>query len=271
MSDPPDLDAIRNPAEARLAMRRGRWTGPTTYKLPGYVQCNLVALPGADVDDFLLYCRRNPRACPVVDVTEAGAAEPRRVAPGADLRTDLPRYCVFEHGRLVASPHDVSDRWRGDTVGVLLGSSMSIDALIERAGAAMSPQIWVLRTAVETEPAGMFRGKLLVTMRLFTPADAEIALRVTGEHPLCHGGPRHVGEPAEIGAELARPVYGEPLDRIPDGLVPVFWDCGVTPQQAALEGKVPWMVTHYPGHAFITDRKPEELSPGYCTSAAPEA
>ena len=31
--------------KARLAMRNCEWTGPTVYKVPGFVQTNLVVLP----------------------------------------------------------------------------------------------------------------------------------------------------------------------------------------------------------------------------------
>ena len=88
-----------NPArEARLAMRRGEWTGPTKHTVPGYVKCNLVVLAQAEAYDFLLYCQRNPKPCPLVEVTDAGDPEPRLSAPGADLRTDLPRYAIYRHG-----------------------------------------------------------------------------------------------------------------------------------------------------------------------------
>lgn len=56
-------------------MRRGDWTTGTTYKVPGYVQANLVVLPRPMAYDFLIYCQRNPAACPVIDITEPGDPE----------------------------------------------------------------------------------------------------------------------------------------------------------------------------------------------------
>lgn len=246
-------------AEARAAMRRGDWAGMTVYKLPGYVQCNLVAIPRADALDFMTYCFRNRAACPVLDVTDPGDPEPRRAAPGADLRTDLPKYCVYEKGALVAEPHDVSDRWRDDAVAFLIGSSLTFDMALERAGVTLSPEVWVLRTEIDTLPAGRFHGRLIVTMRLFSPKDAIIATQLTSRFPWNHGAPRHIGDPAGIGADIRNPFTGRPLESIPDGVVPVFWDCGVTPQQAAIESKLDWMITHNSGHSFMADLRTDQI------------
>ena len=81
--------------KARLDIREGRHTGPTHGLALGYVQCNLVILRKALAFDFLLYCQRNQRACPILEVTDPGNAEPKQTAPGADLRIDLPRYAVY--------------------------------------------------------------------------------------------------------------------------------------------------------------------------------
>src|SRR5262245_30360555 len=97
-----------HPGEARRAMRRGDWTGMTVHQLSGYVQCNLVVLPQSEAFDFLRFCQRNPRACPVIEVTDPGDPEPRYSAPGADLRTDLPRYAVFREGRLIEEVTDIT-------------------------------------------------------------------------------------------------------------------------------------------------------------------
>src|SRR3954447_23009801 len=91
-------------AALRQIVRRGTLTGPTPGLALGYVQANLVVLPRALAFDFLLFCQRNPKPCPLLDVTEPGSAEPRQVAPGPDLRTDLPRYRLFRAGELVDEP-----------------------------------------------------------------------------------------------------------------------------------------------------------------------
>jgi hypothetical protein len=47
-------------------------------------------------------------------------------------------------------------------------------------------------------------------------------------------------------------LHGDPTE-VRDGEVPVFWACGVTPQAVALQSKPPLVITHSPGHMFVTD------------------
>src|SRR5580698_3554947 len=113
--------------EVREAARGGSLTSPTPGLALGFVQANLAVVPGELAFDFLLFCQRNPRPCPLLDVTEAGSAEPRLVAPGADLRTDVPYYRVYRRGELVDEPRDVKSLWQKDWVGFLLGCSFTFE------------------------------------------------------------------------------------------------------------------------------------------------
>jgi uncharacterized protein YcsI (UPF0317 family) len=245
--------------EARLAMRRGAWTGPTVYRVPGNVQCNLVVLSRDAAYDFLLYCQRNPKPCPVVEVTDAGNPEPRLSAKDADLRTDLPRYRIYRKGVLEQEVQQIKEFWRDDSVAFLIGSSLTFDQALVRAGVPRSKEVWVLNTDIATVPAGPFQGRMVVTMRWMTPAQAVIATQLTARFPANHGAPVHIGDPTEIGADLRRPIYGAPVDRVPKGVLPVFWACGVTPQKAAEEAKLGLMITHSPGHGFITDLRADRI------------
>ena len=246
--------------EARLAMRGGEWTGMTTFKLPGWVQCNLVVLPKVDAYDFLVFCQRNPKACPVIEVTDPGNPEPRFSAPGADLRTDLARYAVYRKGVLTEEVEDIKPLWQEDSVAFLIGSSLTFDFALERAGVPMS-QVRVLDTTIPTIPAGKFSGPLVVTVRLMTPAHAIIATQLTARFPFNHGAPIHIGDPGAIGVDLQRPLSGVPVTSVPPELVPVFWACGVTPQRVAMISKIDFMITHVSGYAFITDLKADQ----FCT------
>lgn len=248
------------PQQARADIRAGRHTGSTRGLALGYVQCNLVILRRALAYDFLVYCQRNQRACPVLEVTDPGDPEPRRLAPGADLRTDLPRYAVYRDGRREADVTDLKGLWQDDLVAFLIGSGITFDGALERAGVPTDRDRWVLRTTRPTEPAGPFRGPLVVTMRWLTPAQAITAVQVTRRFPFNHGAPIHVGDPAAIGADLADPYFGPPVTAIPPGVVPVFWACGVTPQEAALAARVDLMITHAPAHGFVTDLPAEALA-----------
>ena len=252
--------ATMHPREFRQACREGRYTGTSRGVSLGYVQCNLVVVKQEHAYDFLLYCQRNQRACPVLEVCDTGSAEPRRMAPGADLRTDVSRYAIYRNGERLGDEIDVRHLWSEDMVAFLIGSGISFDDALEQAGIPTTRHRWVLRTTVPTEPAGRFRGSLIVTMRWLTPEHAIKAVQVTTRFPFNHGAPLHIGDPAAIGADLLEPLVGSPVEEVSAGLVPVFWACGVTPQQAALEARLDLMITHAPAHSFVTDLPAKELA-----------
>jgi uncharacterized protein YcsI (UPF0317 family) len=242
-----------SPAQrARLEIREKRHTGSTRGLAHGYVVCNLAVVPQALAFEFLLYCQRNARACPVLEVCDPGSPEPKQLAPGADLRTDLAKYSVYEKGER-RDVSDIRDLWRDDLVAFLIGSGMTFDGALERAGVPTDRHRWVLKSRLPTLPAGRFRGDMIVTMRWLTPEQAIVATQVSSRFPHNHGAPIHIGDPAAIGAELAQPLFGGPVPALPHGLVPVFWACGVTPQEAALQAKVELFIAHAPAHGFITD------------------
>src|SRR5262245_57478563 len=187
---------------ARLDIREGRHTGPTHGLALGYVQCNLVLIRQPLAFDFLRYCQRNQRACPVLEVTDPGDPEPKRTAPGADLRTDLPRYAIFRNGLREQDVTDLQSLWEPEFVGFLLGSGITFDQALQRSGIPTHQHRWVLRTTLPTVPAGPFHGPLIATMRWLTPAQAIVATQVTARFPFNHGAPLHLGDPAAIGADL---------------------------------------------------------------------
>src|SRR3954465_7880965 len=120
-------------AAVRRACRSGELTGPTPGLALGHVHANLVIVPRDLAFDFLLFCQRNPKPCPLLDVTEPGDPEPRAVAPGADLRTALPAYRVFRPGELVDEPTDVRSYWRDDLVAFVIGCSFTFETALLQA------------------------------------------------------------------------------------------------------------------------------------------
>jgi len=226
----------------------------------GFVQCNLVIIPQDLAYDFLLYCNRNQKACPVLEVTDVGDPEPKRSAPGADLRTDLPLYAIYRDGIRREDVAGLKELWRDDFVAFLIGSGITFDLALQEAGVPTDKDRWVVRSAIPTEPAGRFHGDMVVTMRWLTPEQAITATQVTARFPFNHGAPIHIGDPAAIGADLEHPLFGPPVDGpVPAGKVAVFWACGVTPQAAAEAAGLEMMITHAPAHGFITDLKADDL------------
>jgi uncharacterized protein YcsI (UPF0317 family) len=252
-----------NPASIRAAIRAGDWTAPTAGLAPARVQANLVVLPEAYAYDFLRFCVANPRPCPIVEVTEVGSPEPLRAAPAADLRTDVPRYRIYRDGEAVGELPEVRALWRDDLVSFLIGCSFTFERALMAVGLAMrhieqGVNVPMYRTSIACRPAGAFSGPMVVSMRPFVPAQALRAVQVTSRFPAAHGAPVHVGDPAGIGiADLDRPDYGDAVTMHP-GELPVFWACGVTPQATAAAARPELMITHAPGHMFITDLREDD-------------
>jgi uncharacterized protein YcsI (UPF0317 family) len=257
--------AAATTVETRRLIREGAWTDHTGGLASGYVQANLVILPQDLAYDFLLFCVRNPKPCPLIDVTDVGSPVPTLAAPDADLRTDLPRYRVYEHGVLVEEPVSIAHRWREDLVGFLLGCSYTFEHALIEAGVRLrhveqGTNVPMYRTSRACRAAGVFRGPLVVSMRPIRGDEVSRAVEVTSRYPKAHGAPVWVGDPGELGIEdLGRPDWGEPV-RLETGEIPVFWACGVTPQAVAIQTKPPLMITHAPGHMFITDVPIAELA-----------
>lgn len=254
-----------NPGEARELIRRGELCRPTCGIAPGYAQANLVILPREYAFDFFLFCQRNPKPCPILEVLEPGKYEPVLTAPGADIRVDVPLYRVYKDGELICEEGNITKYWNSEMVSFLLGCSFTFEAALMRAGIPLrhideGKNVAMYLTNIQSIPAGIFSGPLVVSMRPIPSAKVVRTIQVTSRFPSVHGAPVHIGEPAGIGiGDLLCPDYGDPVE-IKDGEVPVFWACGVTPQAVALKSKPSLMITHSPGHMFITDLPDEDLA-----------
>ena len=257
-------DAPRTPGQIRELIRKGQFSGVTSGMAPGHVQTNLVILTSNNAFDFLLFCQRNPKSCPLLEVVEPGSSEPTRMAAGADLRTDLPKYCVYKHGKLVEEPTDISHLWSEDLVSFLIGCSFTFESALIASGIPLpnfsqgkSPAMFA--TKICSEPAGVFAGPMVVSMRAIPKNKLVSAIQTTAKFPQMHGAPIHIGDPSDIGIDdISKPDFGDPVD-VKEGFVPVFWACGVTPQAVALSSKPSMMITHAPGHMFIADKRDTEL------------
>lgn len=256
-------DALPNdPAALREIIRTGRYDGHTSGLAKGAMQANLVILPRDWAYDFLQFCALNPRPCPVLDVTDPGDPMFRNLGAPIDIRSDVPKYRIYEHGRLSAEVGDVRDLWRDDFVAFALGCSFSFEQALLDAGiplrhVALGRNVAMYRTSIDTRRAGRLHGKLVVSMRPMTPADAIRAVEITARVPAAHGAPVHLGDPAAIGIrDIDAPDYGEAVP-IEPGEIPVFWACGVTPQAVISEARPPICITHAPGCMLVTSLRSE--------------
>ncbi len=250
--------ATRAAQAARAAIRSGELTGPTSGLAPGVEQGNLVILPADWAEDFAAYCAANPRPCPLLARGRPGDPALPELGTDIDLRTDLPGYRVFRDGREVDAPDEIGAWWRDDLVPFVIGCSFSFESALLAAGLPvrhieLRRNVAMFTTTLDTQPAGPFRGPLVVSMRPFRPDQVDAARRITAALPRSHGAPVHVGDPAALGiADLSAPDFGDPCPVQADE-VPVFWACGVTPQRALEQARPPLAITHRPGMMLITD------------------
>ncbi|ODQ01311.1 putative hydro-lyase [Salinivibrio sp. SS2] len=252
-------------AELRQKIGVNAYTGSTSGLAPGYLQANLVILPADWANDFLLFCQRNPVACPLIGVTEPGCPFLNDIGADIDISRHAPEYHVFYNGQFDTSVADLSEHWRDDLVAFILGCSFSFEDALVQSGLTVrnieqGHNVSMYDTQIACQPAGRFSGNLVVSMRPFTPQDAIRAIQITSRYPKAHGAPVHFGTPAAIGiSDINTPNYGDAVD-IFDGEVPVFWACGVTPQNVIRHSKPPICITHAPGKMLITNLLNNALS-----------
>ena len=255
--------ASASPKAVRALIREGQITTPTTGMCDGYAQGNLVVLPKELAWDFLLFCQRNPKSCPLLEVADAGSRTFPVFGEGSDIARDIPKYRVYENGVMTGEYTDVStffDDPSRELVSFLIGCSFSFESALLEAGVPVRQieegvNVPMYNTNIPCAPAGVFSGNMVVSMRPIPHALVPAAVAITAQMPRVHGMPIQIGYPEVIGIhDLTHPDYGDAVT-IRDGEVPVFWPCGVTPQAVVMHSKPLFVITHAPGHMFITDVK----------------
>lgn len=246
------------PHAVRAAIRSGQYGTHTAGLGAGYLQANLAILPERAALDFMRFCQRNPKPCPLSGVSDTGNPMMVTLGRDIDIRTDVPAYNIYRHGRLDRSVGDITEIWQEDFVAFALGCSFTFEHALMKAGISMwhiehNTTVPMFRSSIETVPAGPFGGPMVVSMRAVPASQLELVTEISRRFPIAHGAPVHHGDPARIGiGDLSRPDWGDPAP-VPDGHVPVFWACGVTPQVALEKADLPICITHKPGHMLITD------------------
>lgn len=244
--------------DVRGAIRSGAYSGHTAGLAAGKLQCNLAILPERFALDFLRFCQRNPKPCPIVGVGDSGDPNLPTLGHDIDIRTDVSKYRVFRNGTLSDEVTDISDVWTDDLVTVALGCSFTFENALVRNGIPVrhletGRNVPMFKSNIDLVPAGRFAGQMVVTMRPIPAAQVDSAREISRRYPQAHGAPIAIGDPAQIGiSDLSAPDWGDAVD-IKDGEVPVYWACGVTPQNVLLDADLPICITHSPGHMLIAD------------------
>lgn len=255
----------QSPEQLRKMIREKKLTGQTSGMAEGYIQANVVILPSTYAYDFLKFCFRNPKTCPLLDVSELGSSSFPYYGKNADIRTEVSKYRIYQHGELIKEVDDISEFYTEEMVSFLIGCSFTFEHALLEAGIPVrhieeEHNVPMYRTTIPAESSGQFSGNITVSMRPMTISQAIKATEITAQFKNVHGTPIHIGNPKAIGIEnINDPDYGEAVT-IHQNEIPVFWGCGVTPQSVALDAKPEIMITHSPGHMFITDIKNSELN-----------
>lgn len=248
----------------REKVRKGKWVKSTNGICPGYVQANLVIIPKKYALDFTIFCYRNPKPCPVLEILEAGDPEVKGIAKNSDIRTDIPMYRIYKDGKLIEEKENILEHWQDDLVTYLIGCSYTFEEALVRGGIPVKnylnnrdPGVYI--SSISCQTSGIFSGPMVVTMRPIPANLIPRAVQITSLFPKAHGAPINIGDPSSIGIyDLDKVDFGETTD-IEEGEVPVFWACGVTPQLVAMHSKIPFMITHKPCHMFVSDLTIDEL------------
>lgn len=254
-----------DPKDLRELIRKQEITGPTAGMSKGYTQANLAILKKEHAFDFLLFCQRNPKPCPILDVTEVGSFTPSLIAKDADIRKDIPKYRIYRDGEFTEEVTDITEYWEDDMVAFLIGCSFTFETPLLESGIPVrhieeNCNVPMYKTNIACNKAGKFSGPTVVSMRPMAPEDAIRAVQITSRFPAVHGAPIHIGDPSLIGIkDISKPDFGDAVT-LKEGEIPVFWACGVTPQAVAMESKPSIMITHAPGCMFISDVKDEKYS-----------
>ena len=254
-----------NSKDIRLKIREGSFSSTTSGLNPGFTQTNVAILPNEYALDFMIFCQRNPKSCPLIEVLTPGKVEAQISSPGSDIRTDVPKYRVFKSGKMISEVTDISDYWRDDFVTFLLGCSFTFESALIEAGInlkhyELKKNVAMYVSNINSVSSDMFSGSMVVSMRWIHNNDIEKAVETTKKYPSMHGEPIHIGDPNKIGiSDISKPDFGDFFEPDSKNYSPVFWACGVTPQIVALKSKIPIMITHSPGHMFITDLRDDDF------------
>lgn len=253
------------PAELRSQAAAGIFDQPTAGHCPGYVQANLAAFPVEFAEDFTSFCKKNPKPCPLLETIPAGQFSSTVLAAEADIRNTIPRYQIWRNGKSCDTVQDLAGLDLTDFVFFLLGCSFSFEEALVEAGIflrhiELQKNVAMYKTSIGLEGVGRFQGEMVVSMRPIAADKVDLACEITGRFPEVHGAPVHIDNPEDIGIKtLETPDYGDFVE-IKEGEVPVFWACGVTPQNVIQQAALPFAISHAPGYMFVSDLRNSSYS-----------
>jgi uncharacterized protein YcsI (UPF0317 family) len=266
----------QNPVELRQAIRSGEFISTTSSQCPRYIQANVAILSASIADKFLEFCHLNPRACPLLEVLPSGSYTPTKIVKTeVDIRTDIPKYRIYQNGQLIKEVIDIREYWNNDMVTFFLGCSFSFEDALQKNGIRVKnidehKNVAMYKCSKIKCPGPFENVLLVVSMRPIRNDQVELAEKITGEPRFekTHGKPLYCGydyaEKLGINEDLNHVDFGDPITIDQQTETPCFWYCGVTAIMGAIEAsKIDQgiCITHSPGYMFVSDIKEDEEIP----------
>ncbi len=248
-----------NVNELRNLIAKGEFTKPTSGYCKGHVQANMIVIPKKYAESFEKFAAQNAKAIPVLEIIE-NSFYSKTLAPDANLLNELPAYNIFENGKLIKTVNNIEEYYKEDLVFFLVGCSFTFENALINDDMPLrhvdeQKNVSMYNTNIKLTPVDMFDGSMVVSMRPIKKDKVADACVVTSHYPNMHGTPIHIGYPEMIGiSDINKPDYGDFIEILEDE-IPVFWPCGVTPQNVLEQIKLPFAITHAPGHMFVSDKK----------------
>ncbi|NQY93840.1 MAG: putative hydro-lyase [Campylobacteraceae bacterium] len=244
--------------ELRDLIAKGEFTQSTAGYCQGHVQANMMVIPKKYATSFEEFAKENSKAIPILEIIE-NSYHSKILADNANLLNELPAYNIFEDGKLIKTVKNIEEYYKEDLVFFLVGCSFSFENALINEGIPLrhvdeKKNVSMYNTNIELTPVDMFNGSMVVSMRPIKKDKVADACVVTSHYPNMHGAPIHIGYPEMIGInDINKPDYGDFIE-IKEDEIPVFWPCGVTPQNVLEKIKLPFAITHAPGHMFVSDK-----------------
>ena len=248
-----------NSTDIRKYIRNDLYIGHTAGLAKNKLQTNIVILPKQYSEDFTNFCNLNKKSCPLVDITKTGEPFFRKLGENIDVRYDVPSYNIYKNGKLTNSVKNLKDYWDNSYVAFAIGCSFTFEHELLKNNLQLdhitnNKIVPMYKTTIKNFPSGDFGGNMVVSMRIFKNSHVNKVTKISQKFSQAHGSPVHIGKPDRIGiVDILKPNWGDPPRLKQDDENYFFWACGVTPQNAVMEAKIPLCITHTPGHMLITE------------------
>ena len=249
----------------RTYIRNEAYTGHTAGLASDKLQTNIIIIPKEFSEDFSKFCQSNSKACPLVGKTFTGDPFFKNLGNDIDIRYDVPSYNIYKNGYLKKSVQNIEKYWQKNFVAFAIGCSFTFEHELIKNNLSIdhinnNKIVPMYKTNISNVVSGVFASNMVVSMRIFKKSEKKKVVNISKKFLLAHGEPVHIGNPEQIGIKnVLKPDWGDAPRKKNENENYYFWACGVTPQNAVMDAKLPFCISHTPGHMLITDKLEKDL------------